>query len=191
MEDPVKASSRGRRDAPPLLHSCHEATQMPICNHWFLSGSESIHAALHLPVEPGARTMSFPMQIRVLASISIFVAGAAHADPTRDALAEIARCAGIGDSSERLKCFDAAALRTKDAPAAQKATEARGRIARGRSIFVLDNGQVWRQLDGDDADVQDPRPGEPMKVAIETGLLGNYNLTIEGRNALIRVRRLK
>jgi len=174
--------------------------------------------------------MSFPMQIRVLASISIFVAGAAHADPTRDALAEIARCAGIGDSSERLQCFDAAALRTKDAPAAQKATEARGRAggfgislphvvtrvedfgkpppppeitritatvlelgrtARGRSIFVLDNGQVWRQLDGDDADVQDTRPGEPMKVAIETGLLGNYNLTIEGRNALIRVRRLK
>jgi hypothetical protein len=67
------------------------------------------------------------------------------------------------------------------------------RTLRGRSIFVLDNGQVWRQLDGDDADVQDPRPGKPMKVAIETGvpLLGNYNLTIEGRAGLIRVRRVK
>ena len=64
---------------------------------------------------------------------------------------------------------------------------------RGRSIFILDNGQVWRQIDGDDTDVQDPLPGKTMKVAIERGvsLLGNYNLTIEGRNALVRVRRVK
>jgi hypothetical protein len=68
-----------------------------------------------------------------------------------------------------------------------------GRTVRGRSIFTLDNGQVWRQIDGDDADVQDLEPGKPMKVAIEMGLrlLGNYNLTIEGQNALIRVRRVK
>ena len=65
------------------------------------------------------------------------------------------------------------------------------RTARGRSIFVLANGQVWRQLDGDDTDVQDTQPGKTMKVAIETGLLENYNLTIEGRNASIRVRRVK
>ena len=175
----------------------------------------------------------FFMQIRVLASVSIFIAGAAHADPTQDASAEIARCAGIADSAARLKCFDAAAPRANGAPAAQPAGEAPGRdgfgfsppqgattvedfgkpppppeitqitatvlelsrTPRGRSIFVLDNGQVWRQLDGDDADVQDPRPGKTMKVAIEMGflggLLGNYNLTIEGRNGLIRVHRVK
>jgi hypothetical protein len=170
------------------------------------------------------------MQIRVLAFISIFVAGAAHADSTGDALAEIARCAGIGDSSARLKCFDDAALRTNSALAAHQA-EARGRVeglehsgppqtvtrtedfgkpppppkitritatvlelartARGRAIFTLDNGQVWRQLDGDDTDVQDPQPGKPMKIAIGTGLLGTYSLTIEGRNGLIRVGRVK
>lgn len=68
-----------------------------------------------------------------------------------------------------------------------------GRTLRGRSIFVLDNGQVWRQIDGDDTGVQDPQPGKTMKVAIEMGapLLGNYNLRIEGSNALIRVRRVK
>jgi len=67
------------------------------------------------------------------------------------------------------------------------------RTLRGRSIFILDNGQVWRQIDGDDANVQDPQPGKTMKVAIEMGvsMLGNYNLTIEGRNGLIRVRRVK
>jgi hypothetical protein len=171
----------------------------------------------------------FSMQIRVLAFISIFVAGAAHAESTGDASAEIARCTGITDSAARLKCFDAAAPRASGALAAP-ASEAPDKVggfglsapepvtrvedfgkpapppeitqitaivlelaktARGRSIFILDNGQVWRQLDGDDTDVQDPRPGKPMKVAIETGILGNYNLTIEGSSALIRVRRAK
>jgi hypothetical protein len=171
------------------------------------------------------------MQIRVLAFISIFfVAGAAHADATGDASAEIARCAGIADSAARLRCFDAAAPRANGAPAAQPAKEAPdregfgsppppvtrvedfgkpppppeitqitatvielARTLRGRSIFILDNGQVWRQIDGDDTNVQDPQPGKTMKVAIEMGvwLLGNYNLTIEGQNALIRVRRVK
>ncbi len=171
------------------------------------------------------------MQILVLAFISIFLAGAAHADSTGDALAEIARCAGIGDSSARLKCFDAAALRTDSALAAPQAEEARGRVeglensrpaqavtrtedfgkpppppkitritatvlelartARGRAIFILDNDQVWRQLDGDDTDVQDPLPGKPMKIAIGRALLGTYSLTIEGRKALIKVGRVK
>ena len=170
------------------------------------------------------------MQIRVLASISIFVAGAAHADSVGDALlTEIAKCAGIVDSSARLKCFDAAAPRANGA-AAPQAKEAPGRVdgfglsapepvtrvedfgkpapppeitqitatvlelgrtARGRSIFILDNGQVWRQLDGDDTDVGEPRPEKTMKVAIAAGFLGNFNLTIEGRNGSIRVRRVK
>jgi len=171
------------------------------------------------------------MQIRVLAFISIFVAGAAHAESVGDALAEIARCAGIGDSSARLKCFDSAALRTDSARAVRQAEEPRDRVegpersgppqtvtrtedfgkpppppkitqitatvlelartARGRALFILDNGQVWRQLDGDDTDVQDPQPGKPMKIAIGRGLIGTYSLTIEGRNGLIRVRRVK
>ena len=62
---------------------------------------------------------------------------------------------------------------------------------RGKAVFILDNGQVWRQLDADDTRVLEPDPGKPMKVTIEIGLLENYNLLIEGRRALIRVRRLK
>src|SRR5437899_12265573 len=171
------------------------------------------------------------MKILVLSFISIFVAVASHADPTAEASAEIAKCAGLAASAAGLKCFDAAVPRANGAPAAQPATGAPdrdgvgfsplpaatrvedfgkppvppgitqitatvielARTARGRSIFVLDNGQVWRQLDGDDADVQDPQPGKTMKVAIRMGLslLGNYNLTIEGRNVLIRVGRVK
>ena len=174
------------------------------------------------------------MRILVLVSVLAFVAGPAQADATQDALAEIVKCAGIAEASERLKCFDAAAPRAKSALAEQQAKEKRGildwfgfsrppkpvtkaedfgkpppppapgeitqitatvlefaKTARGRAVFILDNGQVWRQLDGDDTQVLDPPPGKTMKVTIATGFLGSYNLTVEGRNALIKVRRLK
>jgi len=62
---------------------------------------------------------------------------------------------------------------------------------RGKALFVLENGQVWRQLDADDTRVLPPDPGRPMKVTIEIGFMESYNLLIEGRNALIKVRRLK
>jgi len=62
---------------------------------------------------------------------------------------------------------------------------------RGKALFILDNGQVWRQIDGDSTDVRPPQPGTRMRVTIEVGVLGSYNLTIEGRNNLIKVNRLK
>jgi hypothetical protein len=62
---------------------------------------------------------------------------------------------------------------------------------RGKGLFVLENGQVWRQLDADDTRVLEPDPGKPMKVTIEIGFLESYNLLIEGRRGLIKVRRLK
>lgn len=65
------------------------------------------------------------------------------------------------------------------------------KTARGRAFFVLDNGQIWRQLDSDSTDVRDAPAGAALKVTIEKGFLGSYNLTIEGRNGLIKVNRLK
>jgi hypothetical protein len=159
--------------------------------------------------------------------------GPAFADATRDALAEVAKCADIADSAERLKCFDAAMPRAKSAlaaPAAETPTKSLlewfgfsrppppttkpeefgkpppepteiseitsdvlefARTPYGKVLFVLENGQVWRQLDSDGTVVQDPQRGKTMKVLIERGALGSYNLTIEGRNGLIKVRRLK
>lgn len=170
----------------------------------------------------------------VLVSLSVLLAGAAHADTAQDALSEIAKCADIAEPSERLKCFDAAVPRAKSALAEQQAKEKRGILdwfgfsrprkpvtkpeefgkpqpppppgeltqitsnvlefattPRGKAIFILENGQVWRQLDGDDSRVLEPLPGKPMKVTIEIGFLESYNLTIEGRKGLIKVRRLK
>jgi hypothetical protein len=168
--------------------------------------------------------------------VSLFIANLAHADPARDALAEVAKCAEVTDSADRLKCFDRAATLAKTAltPSSQATAETRSfldwfgfskpptppqtpaeygktapppnpegitgitanvleyaKTSRGLSVFILENGQIWRQLEGDTSVVRDPVPGAPMKVTIENGFLGSYNLTIEGRNGLIKVTRLK
>ena len=62
---------------------------------------------------------------------------------------------------------------------------------RGKAIFILENGQVWRQIDGDSTDVYAPPPGAKLRVTIEVGMLGSYNLLIDGRKGLIKVNRLK
>ena len=135
--------------------------------------------------------------------------GLAHADAARDTLGEIARCSSISDSAQRLQCFDRAAPLARDAlapraedfgkPVAPPAELAQvvasvrelSKTVRGRALFVLDNGQTWRQLDGDDSQVPEPAPGTALKVTIERGVFGSYHLTIEGRNGLVRVRRVE
>ena len=177
------------------------------------------------------------VRIAALAFLALFAASHAHADAARDALQEIAKCADIQDSAERLKCFDAAVPRAKSALAAPaekpkdegasvqvfglprpdkpvvKAEEFGkppepvaepkeiaeitstvlefAKTPMGKAVFVLDIGQVWRQLDADSTNVLEPSSGTKMKVTIERGFLGSYNLTIEGRNGLIKVTRLK
>src|SRR3954468_18885906 len=133
----------------------------------------------------------------------------AHADSTTDALDQVTRCAAIADAAERLKCFDRAAPAAKDAgvpkpadfgkPVARVPEPAQivasvrelSRTVRGRALFMLDNGQVWRQIDADDTNVLDPAPGKALKVTIQHGLLDSYNMVIEGRNSLIKVRRVE
>ena len=133
--------------------------------------------------------------------------GAARADSTVDALDQISKCAAIADSAERLKCFDRAAPAAKEAQVPKAADFGKppapprevaqvvavvrevSRNVRGQAVFVLDNGQVWRQLDGDDSAVREWEAGR--KVTIQRGLLDSFNMTIEGRNGLIKVRRVE
>ncbi len=65
------------------------------------------------------------------------------------------------------------------------------RTPHGEALFILANGQVWRQLTGDTSVVRDPAPGTPMTVTIENGFLGSYNLTTDWQKGLIKVTRLK
>lgn len=60
--------------------------------------------------------------------------------------------------------------------------------ARGRFTVTLDNGQVWRQLEGDTAVLTGARKST---VRISRGALGSYDLNIVGRNASYRVLRLQ
>jgi hypothetical protein len=65
------------------------------------------------------------------------------------------------------------------------------RTPSGKVLFVLDNGQIWRQIDGDPENVADPGSTEHLKVAIEKGFFGSYNLKIDGRTGFVKVRRVK
>ncbi len=57
---------------------------------------------------------------------------------------------------------------------------------------TLDNGQVWRQLDGDDRTVLFPADGPEVYTAqIKQGLFGNYMMKIVERDRTIRVRRIE
>ena len=140
----------------------------------------------------------------------IAAATAAHADTASDTLREISRCSGIVEASERLRCYDMAASRAKQALAPNPQDFGRAappppaevaeitavvrefsKTARGRAVFVLDNGQIWRQLDGDTTVVYEPDPGKALNVTISHGMFGSYNLTIAGRNGVVKVRRIE
>lgn len=58
----------------------------------------------------------------------------------------------------------------------------------GRAIVTLDNGQVWRQVEGD-TDRFKGKEGETAKVA--RAFLGSYSLTVESRKQLIKVQRVR
>ena len=61
-----------------------------------------------------------------------------------------------------------------------------------RAIFVLDNGQIWRQIDGDTMEVRDSvSPSRSLQVKIERSVFGAYTLRINGRNGFVKVRRVK
>lgn len=175
------------------------------------------------------------MRIAIAAALLLLTFSPAHADPVRDVLSDMVKCADIPDPGKRLECFDAAAARAKGAlgaplppppkeksfldwfgfpkpqsvtrpedfgkPAAEpgpsEVTQVSSTViefaktVRGKAVFILENGQVWRQIDGDTTVVLAPAPGTTMKVTIETGFLGSYNLTIQGQGGLIKVNRLK
>ena len=61
----------------------------------------------------------------------------------------------------------------------------------GRVVLFLDNGQVWRQLDGDGAKYVAHGNGADLNVTISRGLFGSYDLRFAGQNELFKVRRVK
>ena len=61
----------------------------------------------------------------------------------------------------------------------------------GRFVVFLDNGQVWRQVDGDTGRAPFRRAAAENKVSISRGAFGSYNLQLNDANALFKVTRVK
>jgi hypothetical protein len=62
-----------------------------------------------------------------------------------------------------------------------------------RHLFtvILENGQVWRQLEGDTTFARWAAAPNRYLVTISKGMLGSFNLTVTGEPGLFKVRRLK
>lgn len=61
-------------------------------------------------------------------------------------------------------------------------------LPNGRALVTLNNGQVWRQIDGDNDHF---RGKEGESATIERGIFGSYNLTVDGHNQMIKVQRVR
>jgi hypothetical protein len=60
----------------------------------------------------------------------------------------------------------------------------------GKFVVFLENGQVWRQIEGDGDRAQFPK-GDDVVVTIERGALGSYNLLIGDSAKTFKVKRVK
>jgi len=61
----------------------------------------------------------------------------------------------------------------------------------GKFIVFLDNGQVWRQIEGDADHAVFRKSAKDNKVTINRGLIGSYNLMINGSERVFKVTRVK
>jgi hypothetical protein len=131
-----------------------------------------------------------------------------------------AQCGTIADASARLACYDAARDQSKAthwpefgaAPAAPAfapqpraaarplPTPADGKLVaavarynlspRGRFTVVLENGEIWRQMDSDDGAAQFRQRGRNV-VQISKGFWGSYDLRLNGANIVFKVTRIQ
>jgi hypothetical protein len=61
----------------------------------------------------------------------------------------------------------------------------------GYFTVALDNGQWWRQVDGDTAYARFRKPANRNVITIERGFLGSYNLHIQGLSQGYKVDRIR
>lgn len=57
----------------------------------------------------------------------------------------------------------------------------------GKSVFILENDQIWRQADG--FRLPNGRPG--VAVTVKRGAMGSYRLTLAGSNRTVQVVRMR
>jgi type II secretory pathway pseudopilin PulG len=144
------------------------------------------------------------MRIRLLAVLALSLTGAAGTAQADDAA--LRACRAVADGTARLACYDALPLaaspaqsfgldpaKREDAPQAVESTiesTIAGRFAGWgpSTLFTLANGQVWKVVDGSQAELQ---PVTGPQVRIVRNLFGTMFLEIEGTNASPKVRRVR
>jgi len=66
-----------------------------------------------------------------------------------------------------------------------------GKNNRGKWFVVLENGQVWRQIDGDRSTPYIPRNADGLPVVIRKGLMGSYFIKVGNAKAAFKAERIK
>ena len=142
------------------------------------------------------------MTLRITCLLALLgAAGAARADD-----AAILACRNLADGAARLACYDAIPAGSRPAAAAEHSfglepkkrdeppASIRSTIVGSFSgwgpatLFTLANGQVWKVVDGSQADLA---PVSNPPVTITRNVFGTMFLEIEGTNASPKVRRVR
>ena len=66
-----------------------------------------------------------------------------------------------------------------------------GKTLRGKILVVLENGQIWRQIDGDSSSPYIPRDGAGLPVTIKKGAFGSYFVKVGKARDTFKARRIK
>jgi|SRR5437762_9095715 len=110
-----------------------------------------------------------------------------------------------GGSMEPTKPEEFGKERTVEAQQAREQAQATGQVVEsitanvtevaftpfGQFIVFLDNGQVWRQLQGDSDRARFKSNPRDNQVTISKGFIGSYNLSINDSDKLYKVTRVK
>jgi hypothetical protein len=146
----------------------------------------------------------FMLRPAVLALALMGAAGAAHSGDAQSDNAALRTCRALADTAARLACYGASPLAAAAAAAQSFGLEPAQREATPQSVestiagqfagwgpstlFTLANGQVWKVVDGSQAELQ---PVTNPRVRIVRNLFGTMFLEIEGTNASPKVRRVR
>ena len=83
----------------------------------------------------------------------------------------------------------------RPAPPGSTASRPASRIMRlnpfGKFIVFLDNGQVWKQEEGDADRAQFRKNPKDNKITISRGFIGSYNMTLNDSEKVFKVTRVK
>ncbi len=109
--------------------------------------------------------------------------------------AQQAADAAAKQEAERLAAFGRDSMPTKDRPppAVESLDKVEAKIgetfttADGKLIFVLDNGQMWRQTEG--FQLPPVRPG--YDVVVKKGLMGGFSITVLKIGRTVKVTRMR